>query len=236
MSVQGPNQSRSPSRKLRESFSEQISDIKTRLSRALSSERGHDGSGQYTTQLEETKTAERSLSRGRDPVQSFGRGGFGNMRPSSTSRGPEDRESLERGRGANRISTSDGVESVPEDHSLLHSANHSTGRGGYANITEIHSPDIEPPVHVTHPEHERVSTGRGGVGNIRDRSKSKVRDQPDPHARHPHLEAEVFSSGRGGAGNIRSRSQSKPPKDEKAHDTHKSGVEGILHKVVHPHA
>jgi len=92
----------------------------------------------------------------------------------------------------------------------------STGRGGLANITDLKTPDIEPPVHVVHPEHERVSTGRGGVGNIRDRSQSKVRDQPEPHVRLPHQEGElVFSSGRGGAGNIRSRSQSKPPGEEK---------------------
>ncbi|KAF9652563.1 hypothetical protein BDM02DRAFT_3109108 [Thelephora ganbajun] len=77
------------------------------------------------------------------------------------------------------------------------------------------SPDIEPPVHVTHPEHEKVSTGRGGAGNIRDRSQSKVRDQPEPHVRHAPHEGEFYSSGRGGAGNIRSRSQSKSPKEEK---------------------
>lgn len=104
---------------------------------------------------------------------------------------------------------------------------HSTGRGGYANITDIKSPDIEPPVHVTHPEHERVSTGRGGVGNIRDRSQSKVRDQPEPHIRVAHPEVEVFSSGRGGAGNIRSRSQSKPPGDEKVWSGFFSSIDAI---------
>lgn len=100
-------------------------------------------------------------------------------------------------------------------YAASHSPGHSTGRGGYANITDLRSPDIEPPIHVTHPEHERVSTGRGGVGNIRDRSNSKVRDQPEPHIHHPIAEENFYSSGRGGAGNIRSRSQSKPPKDEK---------------------
>jgi len=175
--------------------------------------------------------SERSVSRGRE---SFGRGGYGNMRPSSTSRGPEDRESLERGRGANRVLPVDGIDVVPEDTTIPHS--HSTGRGGYANITELRSPDIEPPIHVPHPDHERVSTGRGGVGNIRDRSQSKVRDQPEPHIRLANQEGgEIFySSGRGGVGNIRSRSQSKPPGEEKVHD-HKSGVENLLKKVVHPH-
>jgi hypothetical protein len=37
------------------------------------------------------------------------------MRPSSTSRGPEDRESQERGRGANRTLVTDGIEPVSED-------------------------------------------------------------------------------------------------------------------------
>jgi len=187
---------------------------------------------------EDTKVNDRSVSRGREAVQSFGRGGLGNMRPSSTSRGPENREiSLERGRGSNRILPSDGIDSVLED-TPVNAHGHSTGRGGYANITDIKSPDIEPPVHVTHPEHERVSTGRGGAGNIRDRSNSKVRDQPEPHVRLPQADGEVkFSSGRGGAGNIRSRSQSKPRQDEKAHDhKHNEHKHSLLQKVVHPHA
>jgi len=180
---------------------------------------------------EDIKPIDRSRSRGREPVVSFGRGGFGNMRPSSTSRGPEDREiSLERGRGANRIIPTDGIDAVPED-----SASHSPGRGGYTSISDLKSPDIEPPIHITHPEHEMVSTGRGGAGNIRDRSKSKVRDQPEPHIRRPHPEGEVYSSGRGGAGNIRSSSHSKPPKEEKAHE-HKPAIESLLHKVIHPHS
>ena len=50
MSVEGPNPPRSPSRGLRQSFSEQMSDIRTRLVRALSSERRgpNDGSSQYS--------------------------------------------------------------------------------------------------------------------------------------------------------------------------------------------
>ena len=48
MSVAVPNPSRSPSRKLRQSFSEQISDMKTKLVRALSPERPDDGSSQYS--------------------------------------------------------------------------------------------------------------------------------------------------------------------------------------------
>jgi len=159
------------------------------------------------------------------------------MRASSTSRGPEDRESLERGRGPNRIISNDGIDAVPED-SVSHSRSPVRG-GGLTNISDLGSPDIEIPIHVVHPEHEKVSTGRGGAGNIRDRSQSKVRDQPEPHTRLAKPEGELFySSGRGGAGNIRSasRSRSKPPKeDAKPHDHKPFGVENILHKIAHPH-
>jgi len=51
MSVEGPNTSRSPSRGLRQSFSDQMSDIRTKLVRALSTERrgpNNDGSSQYS--------------------------------------------------------------------------------------------------------------------------------------------------------------------------------------------
>jgi len=51
MSVEGPNTSPSPSRGLRQSFSEQMSDIRTKLVRALSTERrgpNNDGSSQYS--------------------------------------------------------------------------------------------------------------------------------------------------------------------------------------------
>jgi len=206
-----------------------------KLVRALSAERqhpSHDGSSQYSQIGEDIKPADRSLSRGRDPLQSFGRGGLGNMRASSTSRGPEDRESLERGRGANRNLSVDGRDAVPE-----HSLPRSPARGGLTNISDLGTPDIEIPIHVPHPEHEIVSTGRGGVGNIRDRSQSKVRDGPEPHIRLSTPEVLVYSSGRGGAGNIRDRSQSKPPKEDRAHaHDHKSGVENLVKKVIHPHA
>jgi len=174
---------------------------------------------------------DRSISRGREPVVSFGRGGAGNMRPSSTSRGPDDRESQERGRGTSRIQPGDGTDVVPE-----FSPSRSVGRNGLTTIQDLGSPDIELPIHVVHPDDERVSTGRGGAGNIRDRSQSKVRDQPEPHIQRPHLEGELFSSGRGGAGNIRSRSQSKPPKEEKPHDHKHTGVGDLLQKVIHPHS
>lgn len=52
---------------------------------------------------------------------------------------------------------------------------HSTGRGGLANVTSSPAPLPEgAPAHVVRPG-EFMSTGRGGAGNIRDRSKSRVR-------------------------------------------------------------
>jgi len=185
---------------------------------------------------EDIKPTDRSLSRGRDPVVSFGRGGFGNMRPSSTSRGPGSREmSLERGRGPNRIIPNDGIDAVPED-AVSHSRSPVRG-GGLNNIADLGSPDIEIPIHVIHPDNERVSTGRGGAGNIRDRSQSKVRDQPEPHIKRPQAEEVFYSSGRGGAGNIRSTSRSKPSKEEeKAHDHKPHSVADVLHKIAHPYA
>lgn len=52
---------------------------------------------------------------------------------------------------------------------------HSTGRGGLANVTSSPAPPPEgAPAHVAR-SGEFVSTGRGGAGNIRDCSKSRVR-------------------------------------------------------------
>jgi len=180
---------------------------------------------------EDTNPADRSLSRGREPVISFGRGGFGNMRPSSTSRsrGPDDRRSLERGRVTNRVMPTDGIDAVPED-SVSHSR--SPVRPGLNSISDLGSPDIEPPIHITRAEDEKVSTGRGGAGNIRDRSQSKVRDGPEPHLRHSPRPGELYSSGRGGAGNIRSVSRSKEEMDQ---DHKPIDLERVLHKVIHPY-
>jgi len=42
---------------------------------------------------------------------------------------------------------------------------HSTGRGGVANVTAAHEPNVE---HHKHEAQNYESTGRGGVGNIVD--------------------------------------------------------------------
>ena len=51
------------------------------------------------------------------------------------------------------------------------SLSHSTGRGGRANLTNLHSPPLE--ASSPHP-HDYETTGRGGVGNmVRSRSGSR---------------------------------------------------------------
>jgi len=204
---------------------------------------------------------DRSQSRGRDV--SFGRGGLGNIRPASVTRNAESpiseskEHSVPRGRGIVReVPGEDGSEEF-HDHVDHHDGLlHSTGRGGLANITSLRSPSVESPR-----PHDRVapesdvgivSSGRGGAGNIRSRSRSKARNVET----HPHPAPNVLSTGRGGVGNIHSRSQSLARTDEgKPHSPapHKRNVltdghgsdgtavgdnephkHGILHKVTHP--
>jgi len=120
----------------------------------------------------------------------------------------------------------------------LHDGLHSTGRGGLANITAMHSPAVESHHLPEGPDEEPMSTGRGGAGNIRSRSRSQARgvEAPPPHSNHI-----VTSTGRGGVGNIRDRSKSQaradPPAREIDHavvDDKKHGIDGIgMHRIIH---
>ncbi|KAJ7099026.1 hypothetical protein C8R43DRAFT_907594, partial [Mycena crocata] len=148
-------------------------------------------------------SADRSTSRGREPLTSSGRGGLGNIRPPSTSRdrpltGPDDFSNT-RGREP-------AVTPSPEPR--------STGRGGAGNFR---SPSRD--THDAVGEAERIraaeaardglfSTGRGGVGNMAG-SRSRSRGPGSPLSSEPlafnaaNTNAQpVHSSGRGGAGNI----------------------------------
>jgi len=141
-----------------------------------------------------TDNSERSVSRGRETLQSTGRGGYGNIRPSSASRdrvtdGPDD-FSATRGR----------------EPGIRAGQVYSTGRGGAGNIShEVHpSPTRRDPAEEAllhaHAEAEKTavhSSGRGGLGNI-SRSRSRSRQPTSPLSSPP-----VHSTGRGGAGNIR---------------------------------
>ncbi|KAF8186524.1 hypothetical protein K438DRAFT_1677805 [Mycena galopus ATCC 62051] len=145
--------------------------------------------------------ADRSTSHSRDAVTSSGRGGIGNMRPTSTSRdrpagGPDDFSNT-RGR----------------EPAVAISEVRSTGRGGAGNFRSpsrdvAENRDVrnasEREVIRAHEEHDREalhSTGRGGMGNMsRERSPGDGRQvaSPSPSRTNP----QVHSSGRGGAGNI----------------------------------
>jgi len=125
-----------------------------------------------------------------DIPYSSGRGGAGNIgqpHSRSRSRGPgvtasplANVHSTGRGGVGNIVSgAADGYEAELKDEeerksSALRAGDggiHSTGRGGSANMTAVHGPPPEHPVHA-HGEYE--STGRGGVGNIaRDQSASR---------------------------------------------------------------
>ncbi|KAJ2911498.1 hypothetical protein MD484_g8914, partial [Candolleomyces efflorescens] len=169
-------------------------------------------------------TENRSQSRGREPLQSTGRGGFGNIRQASVSRdrptsGPDDfsvtrgREpvanpdaiySTGRGGAGNLRSPSRDATRAPDAHEkeVLESyAAHqgegpvSTGRGGLGNINRSRSRD--------HSRTRTVTTGRGGAGNIRDGDgyDANVADELERKKEH-HLSAGPHSTGRGGFANI----------------------------------
>ncbi|RXW19496.1 hypothetical protein EST38_g6353 [Candolleomyces aberdarensis] len=133
-------------------------------------------------------TENRSQSRGREPLLSTGRGGFGNIRQASVSR---DRPNS----GPDDFSVTRGREPVSNPDAI-----YSTGRGGAGNLRSpsrdaSRGPDrhekevIEN--YVAHQGEAPVSTGRGGLGNI---NRSRSRD--DSRTR-------TVTTGRGGAGNFR---------------------------------
>jgi hypothetical protein len=110
----------------------------------LSSGRG--GLGNINRSRSRDPTADRSRSR--DPARiSTGRGGVGNIRPG------------EDGYDANIADEVERKKHETGGHEL-----HSTGRGGFANITEQDEPALERPSFSTS---AIGSTGRGGAGNIR---------------------------------------------------------------------
>jgi len=117
--------------------------------------------------------ASRSASRGRE-VFSTGRGGAGNMRPSSKSREPAEHNS-----GPDDFSITRGREPRPE---VNPTGVFSTGRGGAGNLRSP-SRDARPPPtdpyenavikdHMKLVEEGPLSSGRGGIGNI-NRSRSR---------------------------------------------------------------
>ncbi|KIJ33120.1 hypothetical protein M422DRAFT_52572 [Sphaerobolus stellatus SS14] len=167
-----------------------------------------------TVQKDHTPSPVRSRSRGRD-FTSSGRGGAGNIRPTSVSRSRDARPD----NGPDDFSQTRGRDVAPVP---VHSAPGTgytvtaSGRGGVGNI--IRSPSRGPgPVSPARPVHTQSeqdvlaaaaerdaelphSSGRGGFGNIlgsRSASGSRSRSRPPGD-----VAAGLHSSGRGGVGNI----------------------------------
>lgn len=114
-----------------------------------------------------------TASHGEAPV-SHGRGGLGNISGSRSRSRDQSRTRIATGRGGagNIREGADGYDANAADEierrkleSKVVDGPHSTGRGGIANITEQEEPDVERPIHSA-TSNERVSTGRGGAGNI----------------------------------------------------------------------
>jgi hypothetical protein len=114
----------------------------------------------------------RSRSRSQGPIfHSSGRGGAGNIQ-----HGAGDPERIDIRDDEERLEhTHPYVVYVFDSISKLYTLmpvcySHSTGRGGLANVTHAHGPGIEV---VHHHDAPFESSGRGGAGNIRDRSTSR---------------------------------------------------------------
>ncbi|KAL5478663.1 hypothetical protein ACEPAI_1940 [Sanghuangporus weigelae] len=127
---------------------------------------GRGGAGNIKTTPEHSQSRERSLSPGVDrslsrgrALHSTGRGGAGNITA----------EPLQE-------ETVDELERRARSPDAHHPGElHSSGRGGLANVTTLSSPPVEH-IHEGHEEGEGtgiISYGRGGAGNIRDRSASR---------------------------------------------------------------
>ncbi|EAU82241.2 hypothetical protein CC1G_12029 [Coprinopsis cinerea okayama7 len=210
----------------RNTFGEKLSAIGSKLSRTFS-----NNDTLYSEERDSVAALnkERSLSRGRDVLQSTGRGGFGNIRQASLSRdrapGPDDfsvtrgREpvanptggiySTGRGGAGNLRSPSRDVSKGPDrvEKEVIDSyvasqqdAPVSIGRGGLGNINRSRSRD---------PTSVRVSTGRGGAGNIHNDEAGYGVNATDEVERKKHdVPSEGFhSTGRGGFANITERDE-----------------------------
>ncbi|KAF5338212.1 hypothetical protein D9611_014589 [Ephemerocybe angulata] len=146
-------------------------------------------------------SVDRSQSRGREALQSTGRGGFGNIRQTSLSRDRPD--------GPDDFSTTRGREPAPAVH-VGGNAIYSTGRGGAGNLR---SPSREPSrvdarekevidSYVAQQGEAPVSTGRGGLGNI-STAAARSRSRDPLNSREPSRSRSRLTTGRGGAGNVR---------------------------------
>ncbi|KAF6743302.1 hypothetical protein DFP72DRAFT_933789 [Ephemerocybe angulata] len=191
-----PQRNVSPSPPRSGGLGSKISSFGARLTRQFTNER-EEGS---VTSASPILGKDRSQSRGREALQSTGRGGFGNIRQTSLSRDRPD--------GPDDFSTTRGREPAPQVHLGGVNAIYSTGRGGAGNLR---SPSREPTrvdtrekevidSYVAQQGEVPVSTGRGGLGNI---STARSRSRDPLNSREPSRSRSRLTTGRGGAGNVR---------------------------------
>lgn len=220
MSVTLEQRTHSPS-PTRNTLGEKLSAFGSKLSRTFSHNDTVYSEERDSVTALNSPIKERSQSRGREALQSTGRGGFGNIRQASLSRerGPDDfsvtrgREpvahpnsiySTGRGGAGNLRSPSRDASRGPDRHEKQVIENYiasqqdgpiSTGRGGLGNINRSRSRD---------PSSVRVSTGRGGAGNIHSDDAGYAVNASDEVERHKHdVHSEgLHSTGRGGFANI----------------------------------
>jgi len=185
---------RSPSRDIEpESRGHVLSERLAAKADIVSTGRGGAGNVRSTSQSRERKPLpdsanqaeyEREVLRraaeARAEVTSSGRGGIGNIsgsRSRSRSKGPGPAlHSSGRGGAGNiehGLGNAEQAEILDDAERAKHAhpnGIHSTGRGGVANVNLGPGPGVE---HVEHQEGLITSSGRGGAGNIRDRSTSR---------------------------------------------------------------
>ncbi|KZT51208.1 hypothetical protein CALCODRAFT_148054 [Calocera cornea HHB12733] len=156
---------------------------------------GRGGAGNIVPKSAETvegvdEPRGRELTSTSDRITHSGRGGAGNIR--SPSRDPEARKA--------EAAESAAEAAVVHDHAAHDTGVHSSGRGGWGNISRSRSPA---PNRVP-----LVSSGRGGAGNVH-----AAGELPDGHAiaeedagviasHKAHEHGVIHSTGRGGDGNI----------------------------------
>ncbi|KIJ63878.1 hypothetical protein HYDPIDRAFT_112855 [Hydnomerulius pinastri MD-312] len=214
----------------RRSFSQQMSAIGAKLSRALSTDEDRVSTTETlvnSTSSNSFNSENRSLSRGREAFHSSGRGGIGNIRRSSQSRDPRPID------GPDDFSPTRGREPAVNPERVF-----SVGRGGAGNIRSpsrdvgrdqpqtnsiisenaLVEAEYEAKIRREHAEASTArSSGRGGAGNITSGSRSRSRGPA----------VAMHSTGRGGAGNMQFGDGVNPDlldQEERKQHAHPEGI------------
>ncbi|KAF6746552.1 hypothetical protein DFP72DRAFT_922642 [Ephemerocybe angulata] len=224
-----PQRNVSPSPPRSGGLGSKISSFGARLTRQFTNEREEGSVNSASPMLGK----DRSQSRGREALQSTGRGGFGNIRQTSLSRDRPD--------GPDDFSATRGREPAPAVHLGGATAIYSTGRGGAGNLR---SPSREPSrvdtrekevidSYVAQQGEVPVSTGRGGLGNI---STARSRSRDPLNSREPSRSRSRLTTGRGGAGNVREEGVGGVYEGNRADEVERRGKELGLHTHEGPHS